>query len=130
MNFDEKFDMIVSRTTFHHLNIERVLNKCVSLLNDGGTIYIKDVVSKTPTPARWTYIVVALLEFPSDCVSFGFKNALRIFSHNTSKEWLSHLSSDVYLSESDYHRIYGKCLPNCKYINDGWAMSVIWKKQI
>lgn len=79
MDFSEKFDMIISRTTFHHLNIANVLERCVSLLNNGGVIYIKDNVSDNPTPAKWTYIVGAFLEFWPDCKQYGFKNAKEYF---------------------------------------------------
>jgi len=128
MDFDEKFDMIISRTTFHHFYIATVLNRCVSLLNSGGVLYIKDNVSKVPTPARWTYVAGACLEFPLNCKAYGIQNARRLFSHSISKEWLSHLASDKYLSEQDYHEIYGTFLPGCTFQKDGWAMNVIWKK--
>lgn len=130
MEFDEKFDMIVSRTTFHHLNIANVLESCVSLLNKGGVIYIKDNVSDKPTPARWTYIAGSFIEFLPDCIKYGFKNAKRKFSHNISKDWLYHLSTDKYLSETEYQNIYEKYLPKCTFIREGWAMNVIWKKSI
>src|SRR5690625_6234836 len=52
LNFKEKFDMIVSRTTFHHLNdIPHVIKQMKGILNDGGKIVILDNVSKVETPA-------------------------------------------------------------------------------
>lgn len=127
MHFEEKFDMIISRTTFHHLDIENVLSRCISLINNGGVIYIKDNVSENPTPAKWTYVVGALLEFLPNWRRYGLKNAQRVFSHSVSREWLSHLAEDRYLSESEYYRIYEKYLPGCFFIKEGWAMNVIWK---
>ncbi|GIP35344.1 class I SAM-dependent methyltransferase [Paenibacillus sp. J2TS4] len=126
---DGKFDLIVSRTTFHHLNsIPSVISKMKELLNSSGRIVILDNVSEIETPATYVYILGAILEFIPHCRKFGLKNAIRVFKHNTSKSWLEHLSSDKYLSEQGYHDLYGKLLPNCRFQRLGWAMGVVWEK--
>lgn len=130
LNFKEKFDMIVSRTTFHHLNdIPHVIKQMKGILNDGGKIVILDNVSKVETPATYVYILGAIQEFLPHCFKFGMKNAIRIFRHNTSKPWLEHLASDKYLSEQKYYDLYEKLLPNCEFKKMGWAMGIIWEKQ-
>jgi ubiquinone/menaquinone biosynthesis C-methylase UbiE len=127
--FDRGFDFIVSRTTFHHLNnIPNVIKNMKSLLNDGGKIVILDNVSEIETPPTYVYILGALLEFTPHLRKFGLKNAIRIFKHNTSKSWLEHLASDKYMSEKQYHDLYGKLLPNCSFYKLGWAMGIVWEK--
>jgi len=130
LNFKGKFDMIVSRTTFHHLNnIPSVIKQMKGLLNDGGKIVILDNVSEVETPAAYVYILGAILEFLPHCFKFGVKNAIRIFKHNTSRPWLEHLATDRYLSEQKYYDLYKKLLPNCEFQKMGWAMGIIWEKQ-
>ncbi|WP_429310105.1 class I SAM-dependent methyltransferase [Paenibacillus mucilaginosus] len=127
--FDRKFDFIVSRTTFHHLNnIPSAINNMKKLLNDGGKIVILDNVSEKETPATYVYILGAIFEFIPHLRKFGLKNATRIFKHNISKPWLEHLASDKYISEKQYHELYGKLLPNCKFQIMGWAMGIAWEK--
>ncbi|TVX93774.1 class I SAM-dependent methyltransferase [Paenibacillus agilis] len=127
--FEQKFDFIVSRTTFHHLNhLPNVLEQMKSLLNDDGKIVILDNVSEVETPATYVYVIGAMLEFIPHIRKFGLKNASRIFRHNTSKPWLEHLASDKYISEKQYYDLYGKLLPNCRFQKMGWAMGVIWEK--
>ena len=125
-DFEKQFDFIFSRTTFHHLDIPKALEKCKKLLKQGGILFVMDNVSEKPTPSTWTYIVGAYLDFPRHWKRFGLKNARRIFKHSTSKSWLNHLATDRYLSKKGYEEIYGKLLPGCKLIQDGWNMKVIW----
>lgn len=129
LSFKEKFDFIVSRTTFHHLNnIPNVIKQMKGLLNDGGKIVILDNVSKVETPPTYAYILGAIQEFLPHCYKFGVKNAVRVFKHNTSKPWLEHLASDKYLSEQKYYDVYGQLLPNCRFQKMGWAMGLYGKR--
>lgn len=129
LNFNEKFDFIVSRTTFHHLNdIPSVIQQMKELLNEEGRIVILDNVSEVETPPTYVYVLGAIQDFLPHCLKFGMKNAIRVFKHNTSKSWLEHLASDKYLSEQDYYDLYGKLLPGCQFYNMGWAMGVVWIK--
>lgn len=130
LSFGNKFDYIVSRTTFHHLNnISSIIRQMKELVNDDGKIVILDNVSEIETLPRYVYILGAIQEFIPHCVRFGIKNAMRIFKHNISKPWLEHLASDKYLSEQSYYDIYGQLLPNCKFYKMGWAIGIIWENQ-
>ncbi|MGL4738156.1 MAG: class I SAM-dependent methyltransferase [Cellulosilyticaceae bacterium] len=128
INIPIQFDMIHSRTTFHHLDVEKVVEKCIALLNPGGVLYIKDNVSETPTPPTYVYVVGAILDFVPRWKKYGFSNAWRIFQHEVSRDWLGHLATDRYLSEQEYEALYTKILPGCELVREGWAMHVIWKK--
>ena len=130
MHFDAKFDFIVSRTIFHHLeDVPRVLNKAKELLASSGKIVILDNVSKVETPSRWVYIIGAFQEFVPNCIKYGIKTAIRVFSHRTSKYWLEHLASDKYLSEQTYYEVYRQYLPNCIFIKEGCFMGIIWENK-
>nr|QXF69044.1 DNA adenine methylase [Enterococcus gallinarum] len=129
LNFNEKFDFIVSRTTFHHLDdIASVIQQLKELLNEEGRIVILDNVSEVETPPTYVYKLGAIQEFLPHCFKFGIKNAIRIYNHNTSKSWLEHLASDKYLSEQNYYDLYEKLLPGCQFHKMGWAMGVVWTK--
>lgn len=126
---DGKFDFIVSRTTFHHLNdIPKVIRQLQALLNDGGKLVILDNVSERETPPAYVYIAGAVIEFIPHIRKFGFRNAVRIFNHQTSRSWLEHVTSDKYKSEQQYHELYGNLLPDCRLQKMGWAMGIVWEK--
>ncbi|MGH2131928.1 class I SAM-dependent methyltransferase, partial [Enterococcus faecalis] len=76
LNFNEKFDFIVSRTTFHHLDdIASVIQQMKELLNEEGRIVILDNVSEVETPPTYVYKIGAIQEFLPHCFKFGIKNA-------------------------------------------------------
>ena len=128
MSFDFKFDFIVSRTTCHHINDkEKVLEKMVSLLSEGGKIIIIDNVSEVPTPKRILNIAGAYIDFMPNIIKYGLKSAYRIYRHSISNDWLNHLDSDVYLSESQSRELYGRILPDCKFEVLGCFIGVIWE---
>ena len=130
LNFDKRFDFVVSRATFHHLSdIPNVLNKIKTLLNKGGKIVILDNVSEIETPATYGYILGALSEFVPNCFKYNINTSIRVFKHSTSKHWLEHLASDKYLSEQRYKEIYGQYLPNCIFIRMGCFMGIIWENK-
>lgn len=128
--FDTTFDFIVSSATFHHLSdIQNVLNRMKSLLNNDGKIIVLDNVSEVKTPPRWRHILGAFMNFIPLTLKYGFKTSIRIFKHCTSKYWLEHLANDKYLSEKKYKEIYGEYLPNCTFLKENIIMSVIWENK-
>ncbi|MBU3102009.1 MULTISPECIES: class I SAM-dependent methyltransferase [Clostridium] len=130
LNFNNKFDFIVSRTTFHHLSdVPTILNKIKALLNKNGRFVILDNVSEVETPATYGYILGALLEFIPNCFKYNIHTSVRVFKHSTSKHWLEHLSSDKYLSEQKYKEIYGQNLPNCTFFSMGCFMGIVWENK-
>ncbi|WP_432666863.1 class I SAM-dependent methyltransferase [Wukongibacter baidiensis] len=130
MDFNTKFDFIVSRTTFHHIiDVPSVLNRAKQLLAPSGKMVILDNVSEVETPARYVYVIGALLDFIPNCFKYNTDTAIRVFKHSTSKYWLEHLASDKYLSEQKYKEIYGQYLPNCVFIKKGYFMGIIWENK-
>ncbi|HWI61325.1 MAG TPA: methyltransferase domain-containing protein [Symbiobacteriaceae bacterium] len=123
----QPFDLIVSRTTLHHLaDLPAVLEAWKALLAPGGRLVLLDNVSERPTPPTWSYVAGALLAFPGRARRFGLSTAVRLFRHETSRPWLAHLASDRYLSEAGFRELYGGALPGCQFHRLGCFMGVVW----
>lgn len=105
------------------------IGKMISLLAEDGKIVIIDNVSEVPTPKRILNIAGAYLDFFPNVYKYGVKNACRIYKHSTSKAWLDHLASDVYLSESESKELYSKYLPECTIERLGCFIAVAWHKR-
>jgi len=118
LEFDEKFDYVVSRTTLHHIeNKENVLELVKSHLANDGTVAILDNVSEVRTPKRIVYTSGSVLEFVPNVLKYGLANAVRIHKHCTSESWLAHLESDSYLSIKETSQLYENVYPNCEISN-------------
>lgn len=128
LDLKEKFDFIVSRNTFHHIeDILETLEKMKTLLNPGGKIAIIDVVSEKQTPHAIHYILGAFMEFAPLAIRIGFSGAIRIFKFRLSKHWLNHLATDRYLSENGFKELFGSCLPECKFKKIHRFHSAVWE---
>ncbi len=130
LELNKKFDLIVSSTTFHHLeNLPATLQTLKQLLNPSGKIVLRDNVSKVETPGTIVYIIGALQDFLPDCLKYDFFQAIRLFKFRISKPWLRHLASDKYLSEQQFKEIYGNAFTNCSFIKMGCFIGVIWENR-
>ena len=124
--FSPEFDLIVSENTFHHIeDVPALLKTLKKLLKAEGKLIIRDVISDTPTPARWVYLVGAVQELAPNIVKYGFKTAWRVFRFRVSHHWLNHLANDVYLSAPTFRELYASALPDCHFPDD---RTVIWQK--
>jgi SAM-dependent methyltransferase len=123
-----KFDLIVSRTTLHHIDDKvQVIEKLKSLLTDHGKLVILDNVSENPTPKRYLNIAGAYLDLIPNLIKFGVTRGIRIFKHSLSKDWLDHLDSDVYLSETQTKNLYQGVLPGNSLSRFHVFMGVVWE---
>ncbi|NJM61006.1 MAG: class I SAM-dependent methyltransferase [Oscillatoriales cyanobacterium RU_3_3] len=128
LEFDRQFDLIVSASTFHHLNhLPTTLQSIKKLLKPQGKAVFLDNVSEVETPNPMVYIAGASREFASDCSKYGFRNASRLFKFRTSPSWLKHLASDRYLPEGRFKKIYGRYFPGCYFVKLDCFMGVIWE---
>lgn len=124
--FAPEFDLIVSENAFHHIDdVPALLEMLKNLLKTNGKLIIRDVISDTPTPATWVYLVGAIQEFAPNIARYGFKTAWRIFCFRISHHWLNHLANDVYLSAQTFRELYTSTLPDCHFPDD---RTVIWQK--
>lgn len=130
LSADERYDYIVSRTTFHHLrDIPTILETLKQMTNPEGRIAILDCVCPVETPPRWSYVLGAYLEFPSNLFSFGFTAARRICRFHRSRSWLDHLATDHYLSAENFIALYKRHLPGCTILKEQSFLGAIWEKQ-
>ncbi|MBZ9685528.1 class I SAM-dependent methyltransferase [Clostridium estertheticum] len=126
----EKFDLITSRTTFHHINdIPLLITKIKDMVNPGGKIVIVDVISNFEKEPTIFSIIEAFSRLIPNCKMFGVKIGFRIFKFNISKDWLKHLASDRYLSEQKFKNLFTTYLPGCRISKNGYQMQVIWENK-
>lgn len=129
LELDQKFDVIASRTVFHHFaDISAVINKLKPLLNEQGKLIILDVTSEKETPNAAGYIIGAVKDFVPDCQKYGLNNAIRFFRFKTSRHWLRHVTLDKYLSEKQFKNLYDGLLPNCSFMKVECFMGIVWAK--
>lgn len=89
LKLNKKFDVITTRTVFHHFkDISAVINKLKPLLNEQGKLIILGVTSEKGTPNTVGYIIGAVKNFVPDCQKYGLNNAIRFFRFKTSRHWI------------------------------------------
>jgi ubiquinone/menaquinone biosynthesis C-methylase UbiE len=134
LKLDEKFDLIVSSTTFHHLDdVPRTLEGLKGLLRPGGRILIVDCVlwrlawlNRFASRHPWVHAVSALEEFPRFVRRSGLRNAVRALRFKMSKPWCAHLASDPFLEPAEFRVLYGAALPGCEFSLANGLMAVRW----
>lgn len=128
LRVDGTFDAIVSHTALHHVpDLPATLKRLKSLLAPGGRIIVVDIV-KGWLPMRPTvWVLSALLDVPIHIRRFGARSARRIFRFRTSKPWMDHLRTDVFLRPDEFRTIYERELPGCEFEPVGPFMSAVWQ---
>lgn len=133
LEFESKFDYIVSRNTFHHIErLEETLALMRAHLNPGGRIVVIDCTAEGPD-LRWSPPLfrlwirsTSLLGFLLHSWRHGIGAAGDLFRAQTSPIWIEHLLLDRYLSPDDFHSRYGAALPGARFEKVGWFWSSIW----
>jgi len=127
---DRKFDLIVSRTTFHHLdNIPQTLSALKTGLKPGGRLVVVDNASRFPWVPRNScmFIAKAFAKLPLDLVQRGPATSWRLFQFRTSRPWLDHVKSDTIFSRTRFREVYGQVLPDASFIPLKYFMGVVWQ---
>ena len=127
---EEKFDAIVSHTTFHHLeDVPRTLSVLKTALEPDGRLILVDNVVRWPFLVRHTSLRNALscLKFPSDALRYGLHPARRLFQFRVSRSWLAHVMADQKLSADDFREVYGQLLPGASFTRLKYFMGVVWQ---
>jgi ubiquinone/menaquinone biosynthesis C-methylase UbiE len=123
-----EFDLIVSSTTFHHLqDIGTMLNALKSALKPGGRLVVVDVVCKTLKIPKYVIVLGPFRDFFLDCPRYGIRSSIRLLRFHLSRPWLEHLASDTYLSEEGFRDVYGRALPGAKFTRLDNFMGVVWE---
>ncbi len=73
----DKFDLVFSSTTLHHLpDLDAALLHLKSLVRAGGTVMLIDNVATRPTPSRLVHVLGAVWHFPGDVARRGWARRL------------------------------------------------------
>jgi ubiquinone/menaquinone biosynthesis C-methylase UbiE len=124
---DDRFDCIVSRNTFHHIeNIPALLEELKEMARPGGRIIILDCYCSVKTPSRMRNILWAFSGFLLDIFEHGPAAAWKILGFRLSKDWLDHLANDKFLSETVFKSLFGECLPGCRFEKEKCFLAAIW----
>lgn len=121
----ERFDCIVSSTTFHHLPAEGILRKVKEWLKRGGTFVCLDLYQRS-TAMDWICDAVA---YP---LSAGFR-LMKTGRMQPPRELRSaydeHGKTDTYLTLREIKDICGSVLPGAVVRRHlFWRYSIVWKK--
>ena len=127
---EQKFDAIVSHTTFHHLeNVPRTLGVLKAALEPGGRLILIDNVAGKFAFARhpFLYVVFSCLRLPLDIWRFSLRPAWRFFRFCVSPSWIAYVTTDRYLSADGFREVYGQLLPGASFTRLKYFMGVVWQ---
>jgi 2-polyprenyl-3-methyl-5-hydroxy-6-metoxy-1,4-benzoquinol methylase len=115
---NQKFDLIVSHTAFHHLeNLSETLRILKAALEPGGRLVVVDNICRWPMIPRnaCAFTAKACLKFPPNLFRHGCHSAWRLFRFRTSRHWLDHVMSDHIPSPARFREIYAAALPGASF---------------
>jgi SAM-dependent methyltransferase len=123
----EKFDLVFSSTTLHHVaDLDAALLHLKSLTRGGGKAILIDNVATRPTPGHLVHVLGAVRHFPGDVFRCGWPDARWLLRFRTSAAWLDHLASDRYLSRKQFEQRYGAVFAGGRFANLGYAHGLVW----
>jgi ubiquinone/menaquinone biosynthesis C-methylase UbiE len=126
----EKFDAIVSHTTFHHLsNIPATVQVLKNALERCGRLIFVDNVARFSLVPRHPSVMIAraYLKVVPDLFRFGGNSARRLLRFRTSRHWLDHLKSDQHFPPGQFRKFYGQLLPGSSFTALNCFMGVVWE---
>ena len=130
---DRRFDLIVSHTTFHHLEDPKtVLRRLAGHLEPGGRLVVVDCISKWPLLRRCAPLfrahmrTYAFARFPADAWRHGISTARRVHGFRSSDAWLGHLCADRLLTARGFRRTFEDLLPGASFTRSGPFMTIDW----
>ena len=98
-----------------------------SLVRPGGYAVLADCVAPRPTPPAWVYRVGALQALPSDVRHHGWRDAAWLLKFRCTGPWLDHLTTDIYLSHSEFREQYGAVFPDGSFVDVG-LLAIVWRR--
>ena len=123
----EKFDVIASIATFHHLPLENLLSCLQSALKPGGKLVILDLVKyKYPQDTAIDIISVAF-----NWLIQKIQNRKTKLTQEELLAWKEHSITDEYLTFSEAKKIHSNFLEKVtikKHLF--WRYSVVWQKPL
>lgn len=111
------FDLVVNHNTFHHVApLAPALDHVRDLVRPGGWAVLTDNVHRDPAWLKWIwshggYRLASALDSPRWIRSAGLRGTCQIYRFETSKPWVAHMKSDVYLTPDEFEAAYLAAFP-------------------
>ena len=115
---DGCFDLVFSASTLHHVpDLDGALHRIRDLLIPGGRVVLLDNVSLKPAVPRWWFRREALRRFVGDLSGRRrpLREAIEVLRLQTHPAWLDHVTSDRFLSPSEFRHRYGDIFPGGRF---------------
>lgn len=121
----ERFDVIVSIATLHHMSMDAVLPRLKEALARGGTLLILDVYQQ-----RFSDLFVNLVATPANLFMQAFKNGRRsAVSAEARAAMQEHQAHDSYLTLPQVRQVCQTFLPGARVRRHVfWRYSITWRK--
>ena len=107
---DGRFDLVFSASTLHHVPaLDEALHRIRRLLTPGGRVVLLDNVFQKPAVPRWWFQREALRRLAGDLLRRRrpVSEAIELCRLQLHPAWLDHVTSDRFLSPSEFRQRYG-----------------------
>lgn len=128
---DGCFDLVFSAFTLHHVpDLDDALHRIRDLLTSGGRVVLLDNVSFKPAVPRWWFRREALRHFVGDLLRRRrpLREAIEVFRLQTHPAWLDHVTSDRFLSPSEFRHRYCRLFPGVHFTDLYRACALAWQE--
>lgn len=129
---DGGFDLVFSAKTLHHVDaLDDALLAIRSLLNPGGRVVLVDIVAPQPTIPRWWFRREALRSCVADVVQRRrpLPEAIELVRLLMHPGWLDHVTTDRFLSPSEFRQRYGGAFPGGQFTDLYYACLLTWQAE-
>lgn len=130
---DGRFDLVFSAFTLHHVpDLDAALHRIRSLLNPGARVVLLDNVAPKPAVPRWWFRREALRRFAGDVVARRrpLPEAVEMLRLLLHPAWLDHVTSDRFLSPSEFRQRYGNVFPGGDFTDLYRSCVLTWQDQV
>ena len=126
-----RYDLVFTAAAVHDLpDLSLALKHIKSLVAPGGTALLVDVTAQhSPKPwlyYRWSplyWLFVNLTRMPP-------RTAGELYRLCTERNWVRHLSDNVYLSRSEFEHRYSECFPDAEFYAVGRLHVCHWTRPL
>jgi len=120
----DRFDVIVSIATLHHLPMEDMLRRMRDALRPGGTLAVLDIFRVDP----WQH-VFAVFALPLSVWRLYIRTGRWRQPAEARRLWAEHGRTDRYLTVREVRRICASVLPGARVRRHLlWRYSMVWSK--
>jgi ubiquinone/menaquinone biosynthesis C-methylase UbiE len=130
---DGRFDVVFSASTLHHVpDLDDALKRIRGLLAPGGRVVLLDNVSSTPAVPRWWFRREALRRFVGDLLGRRrpLREAIEVLRLQTHPAWLDHVTTDRFLSPSEFRHRYGGIFPGGQFADLYRTCVLTWQAEV